>query len=631
MRRVLLLGTVLLLGSIGLASAQNTGVNPIVGSVWTYLGATYGAGWAVDVAGARHVPSNLELTAASTALFPLGVWRDDYAVGLGAPPLWYRPSNAPCTLNGGNGDNGSQVKSSDGKCWLAAFPTGGVDIRQFGADMSGVADSAPAINAALALGSYHRFVFAPGTYLINSLTNTGNPYPTITGQAGIHSWCPAATPCVNIEIAGEGAVITTGNAVNNSNWMALDYWQHFHIHGLSFKANLTGISSGEPSAIVGMHLTDGTIDNISMVGDWGSPTAAPVFFAGDALLDVTFRHIDMGKQSLCFDVAFLIRVTFSDITARGSNGSGGPSPTVCFNIIYDQAAVTNYPTAFPANSVTAYVVFDNSVDVSNFVQGALIAAGEHYTIAGGFHDNPGTASNVGVGVVLLNSTSGAFPSTTDPITDVKFVGGQFNNNGLANTGGGIWINGAATNAGEGISKVLINGNIIDNNTNRGVITSGPNVSGLVIGGNTLGGLAQTTDYDATTLTLLAKGSASSSVAIGCAQSFNPATALTQYCSGQVLPVHTYIGADKAGVFANLVVVSQSPPAAGHTYTFYLRTGGVDTPLGCAMTSAIGVCSDFAPTHAVPITQGAGYELKMVADAAAAGSTNLTWSMTKFAP
>jgi hypothetical protein len=41
----------LLLAAGAVAWAQNTGVNPPVGAVWTYLGATYGAGWAPNGAG----------------------------------------------------------------------------------------------------------------------------------------------------------------------------------------------------------------------------------------------------------------------------------------------------------------------------------------------------------------------------------------------------------------------------------------------------------------------------------------------------------------------------------------------------------------------------------------------------
>src|SRR5439155_16189996 len=95
-----------------------------------------------------HVPDNETLTATSTADYPYGVWRDDYASGNGAPPLFYKAGGNACSLNAGNGDNGSQVKSADGKCWLAQFPDSRYNIRQFGAVGNGSTDDSTAISNA---------------------------------------------------------------------------------------------------------------------------------------------------------------------------------------------------------------------------------------------------------------------------------------------------------------------------------------------------------------------------------------------------------------------------------------------------------------------------------------------------
>jgi hypothetical protein len=115
-----------------------------------------------NLAIAPHVATNAALTAAATASYPSGVWRDDYATGNGAPPLWYRPGAGVCLLNAGNGDNGSQVKSADGKCWLAAFPAAGMDVREFGASET-VSDNTSAVNAALATGT-KSILFPSGTF-----------------------------------------------------------------------------------------------------------------------------------------------------------------------------------------------------------------------------------------------------------------------------------------------------------------------------------------------------------------------------------------------------------------------------------------------------------------------------------
>jgi len=45
----------------------------------------------------------------------------------------YLYSSSPCTLGAGAGDDGSQVRASDGNCWLAQFPQDGADGRAWGA------------------------------------------------------------------------------------------------------------------------------------------------------------------------------------------------------------------------------------------------------------------------------------------------------------------------------------------------------------------------------------------------------------------------------------------------------------------------------------------------------------------
>lgn len=62
-------------------------------------------------------------------VYPAGVWRDDYASGVGAPPLFMRPASSPCSVN----DGAACVNSADGKSWLGKFDSAGVDLREWGA------------------------------------------------------------------------------------------------------------------------------------------------------------------------------------------------------------------------------------------------------------------------------------------------------------------------------------------------------------------------------------------------------------------------------------------------------------------------------------------------------------------
>jgi len=111
------------------------------------------------------VATNADLAAASTVTYPNGVLRLDFSAGLGASPLFYIASNSACTLNTGNGDNGSQVKSSDNKCWLAQFDGAGADIREWGAVADGgTTDNSNAIVASVAwaIANHGRVLLPPG-------------------------------------------------------------------------------------------------------------------------------------------------------------------------------------------------------------------------------------------------------------------------------------------------------------------------------------------------------------------------------------------------------------------------------------------------------------------------------------
>jgi hypothetical protein len=127
------------------------------------------------------------------------IMRMGFAVAGDAPPLLFKSSNAACSLNAGNGDDGSQVKSLDSKCWLAQFADRGrVDIRQFGAKPDNTTDTAVFVKTAFNAGVG---VYLPGsigiwkfttnqTYSNNRLLLTGD-YPAEIQGTGT---CPTGTP-----------------------------------------------------------------------------------------------------------------------------------------------------------------------------------------------------------------------------------------------------------------------------------------------------------------------------------------------------------------------------------------------------------------------------------------------------
>lgn len=106
-------------GTVASATQLNADFNAVVSCIQSVRSSPY-------------VNTLVDLKAASTLSYTTGVWRLTYNTSSTAPPLFYIPSGTACSLNSGDGDNGWQVKSSNSKCWIAVFPTSGIDARQFG-------------------------------------------------------------------------------------------------------------------------------------------------------------------------------------------------------------------------------------------------------------------------------------------------------------------------------------------------------------------------------------------------------------------------------------------------------------------------------------------------------------------
>jgi len=95
-----------------------------------------------------RVGTNAALTALNSTAFTR-VLRGGFSTEGDGGAAWYVPSTSACTLNSGAGDNGSQVKSSDNKCWIADFRGAPANVQVWGGCLGG-ADDTTAINAALA-------------------------------------------------------------------------------------------------------------------------------------------------------------------------------------------------------------------------------------------------------------------------------------------------------------------------------------------------------------------------------------------------------------------------------------------------------------------------------------------------
>jgi hypothetical protein len=146
-----------------------------------------------------HLPTNAALTAASTAMYSSGVWRDTFGNGNGASPLYYLPSGSACSLKSGAGDNGAQVKSSDGKCWVAMFPSQARDPLQWGCGVTGTNDTTclqDTIDAAVAAPNGRVIIEGKLFTVDNALVATG-PVQIVGTYSGAarSGWSGPWGPC----------------------------------------------------------------------------------------------------------------------------------------------------------------------------------------------------------------------------------------------------------------------------------------------------------------------------------------------------------------------------------------------------------------------------------------------------
>lgn len=154
-----------------------------------------------------HVASNAELTNLST-LASGTVIRDGFTKAGDTAPMLYTASAVVCPLNTGNGDNGSQVKSANGLCWLAAMPASVFDVTEFGADPTNTVSSTTAFNStfAAAIAKSGTVLIPPGDYTVGGVTGSFTAQPQSLkvqgagqGQSRLH--CTSG-PCLSISYLG---------------------------------------------------------------------------------------------------------------------------------------------------------------------------------------------------------------------------------------------------------------------------------------------------------------------------------------------------------------------------------------------------------------------------------------------
>lgn len=313
-------------------------------------------------------------TATTKAVIRLG-----YITPGDSAPLIFNAQNpsGACTLNGGAGDGGTQVPSSDGNCWLGDFSNKIFDVRQFGASGNGTGPDTNAIrNSQSACQIAGGDVYFPpsGAAYVFDFLNVGNGcrikgngasnfqgFSVTVAQWTDHaSWLkPTSTTNCGITLNGNGSAVDDINIIRDQpipggSFTPTIYpydicgggnYQHVKnvnivgaSHGIQWAPDFNGTActggAGSNSYIedvainafdVGVYancLNDEPVfKNIQISPKWYATNAAVTTYTENNLIGVDWHYVDNfvleGFQSYLHHVAF----NFTNDTVLGATHS----------------------------------------------------------------------------------------------------------------------------------------------------------------------------------------------------------------------------------------------------------------------------------------------------------------------
>jgi hypothetical protein len=291
-----------------------------------------------------------------------------------------------------------------------------VDVTFYGADPTGVRDSAPAFRSAVA--SNRKILVPPGTYLFSS---TQSPPCCAQDNAAV-----LVQGLTNFEIDGYGATIIIDPSIVLSSAFAFDQDTNFVVRGLTIHGSRNGLSAGQEN--VGIAATSDVgfrFSDMHFTGNFGGEGAA---YEGDWLVNAVFENTQMDTVGQCADTAFLANVTFRNIRATGADTNAatttGSIGDKCISIINDNfnTAANHSGLAF---SETTGVTIDN-VSATNFSAGANIASGLNFDLSNNhWYSNPGLGAAKGLGVYIHYINGGSFSSVGVPPQNITIHGDTF--------------------------------------------------------------------------------------------------------------------------------------------------------------------------------------------------------------
>jgi hypothetical protein len=380
-------------------------------------------------------------------------------------------------------------QSADGQWWQLESNPAVVNVLQYGADPTGVADSGPAFRAAV--GSNRVIVIPPGNYLFKSsvFDSIVNPNPAALQAIAISSQS-------NFTIFGYGATLTMDASIAATPFFGIADCTNFNILGIRFEPSSSGLGPSDFNSCIGMiSCVQFNISDIYV----GTHLKNQAFF-GNYLVNGVLRHWHMsGGQGV--DIANVLHCLFDGWNADGfstvPNASG-----LWFGNNMDLA--TN-----PLRNHTGYTINETDhltisrCNISNYTTGVFISSGHNIKVIDNtFHDMPGTGVGP-VGIYLTYNNGGNGDSTGHPLKGVQIIGNTFITIGHTTTGEGILIDPAAIVNADVLSDVIITNNHFSDIVNAGVIeTSNSHLVNFVWGeGNTF--TAVSNPIDASLLPVMA--------------------------------------------------------------------------------------------------------------------------------
>ena len=401
------------------------------------------------------------------------------------------------TINGAvTASNTQQVFRGAGTVVVATAPF--VSVGWWGA--LNAADPAAAFRAAA--GSNRTYFIPPASYTFQTVQARAVGGGTIiTGRSLTDPGC-AANPCTsvpysyvdapavmfrnlhNFTIEARGVTFSVANGIAFSSIFHFDKDRNFSFQGSggAFVGNRSGLQPNQESGAI--TITSGVsfvFHDVTCSGNWGGISAC---FVGDWLVNGKINHVTAPSVGICFDLAFMKRVTFNDFHCTGADANGGSGVgNKGWSNIYDNPAVNDNHTGVSFSDTDRVTVTNSSAN--NFITGAMINSGRNFQFSGNvWRDNLGQdPAAPGIGISISAGTVG------HPPTNINIAGDKFINNGTAQRGYGVFVTSATADT---ISELTLKNVIFNNNGSVGIDSDTPTkVSKVFIEGNPCLGLNQT--------------------------------------------------------------------------------------------------------------------------------------------